>query len=119
MSYIINKAKYLQVYSSLFSYDEIENVKRKVNSSKSLNRFIDICYENGVLPSADIFVKQLCQSREFLFVFNYNKISVGLIFLLDMWIEKVNDRLKIASDWEMGEKLNDVLKNASKLASGK
>jgi hypothetical protein len=119
MSYIINRAKYLDLYSVLLSQVEIEKIKNKVYNSKSLNRFVEICFGNRQLPPADVFVKQLCQSREFIFVFNYNKITVGLIFLLDLWIERVNNHHNIVNDWQLEEKLAQLVRNASLLGSGK
>jgi hypothetical protein len=42
-----------------------------------------------------------------------SKITIGLIFLLDLWIEKVNKHHNILNDWQLEEKLDQLVKNAS------
>jgi tetratricopeptide (TPR) repeat protein len=117
--YSINKAAYLNVYKGLLSPKEYQKVIDMVNSSMSLKKFIDSCKVQKILPEPGNFVKQVCLSKEFRFVFNYNKIDLACIELFDIWIREVNVRYKVIHEESLIYILKDLLKSSNDLASGK
>lgn len=119
LGYSYQKEKYLKVCKELLNEDEYQRVIDKVKSSESLKKFIDTCRIQKILPKADVFVKQVCHSRAFMFVFNYNKIDVACIELFDMWIREVNARYNLVHEESLIYILQDILKSSNKLATGK
>lgn len=119
LRYSFEKEKYLKVYKALLNEKDYQRVIEKVNSSESLKKFIDTCRIQKILPKEDVFVKQVCHSRAFMFVFNYNKIDVACIELFDIWIREVNARYNIVHEESLIYILQDILKSSNKLATGK
>lgn len=71
------------------------------------------------MPTAEVIVKQICNARAFMFVFNYNKISVASLILFDWWVEEVNSSKMIASDFELENTLDNIMIYCDRLASGR
>ena len=119
LRYSFEKEKYVKFYKALLNDNEYQKVIDKVNSSESLKKFIDICRTQKILPKEDVFVRQISESRAFMFLFNHNKIDVACIELFDIWIIEVNARYNIVHEESLIYILQDILKSSNNLATGK
>jgi hypothetical protein len=120
MSYQQKKYYYLNAYKAFLSEQDFIKLNMKVTESEIIKKFIFKCRtEYNSLPTAEVIVKQICNARAFMFVFNYNKISVASLILFDWWVQEVNTSKKIASDYELENTLDNIMIYCSRLASGK
>ena len=120
MSYQEKKNYYINVYKGFLSEQDFIKVNMKVTESDIIKKFMFKCRtQYNTLPTAEVIVKQICNARAFIFVFNYNKISVASLLLFDWWVQEVNKSKKIASDYELENTLDNIMIYCSRLASGK
>jgi tetratricopeptide (TPR) repeat protein len=118
-TYTFFKKKKLNIIREYLNENEINKVIEKVNSSQYLKKFIENCKEKRLLPNADNFIKAISHSREFIFVFNYNKFDVACIELFDIWVREVNMKYNLCHIESLPIILEEILKKSNKLASGK
>lgn len=118
-NYNIHKNEYLKTYRALLSERDFEKVIVKVQNSDSLKNFINKSLNERLIPSDDVFVKQITNCRSFMFVFNYNKIDLACIALFDIWVNEVNKKYSFYDDNSLTFVLRNILVYSNKLATGR